>query len=249
MATDPQPPGKSMPPAERWDALLVDADPAVCDQLRGLLGAGGRVAERDSAAGAREFLDANSVRLLIMADDLPDLPGLMFFAETRDLWPGMQRILMCADLDADLLVHAMKEGGILHYLTKPLDIDAASKVVDYCLQQSALLDRLGRTQKLLDLATVRSRDRESEQNQGATIFSSAVMRISFWLIFFLTLSFVLVLTGLATVYLLKSSLGFDFFPDSHLGDFLPFQSSSPDTVSPDEYFPSQTPNEEPTAQE
>jgi len=219
---------------ERWDALVVEASVETRQQLRDLLSEDLLIAECESAAQAQDFLGNNQARLLIMADDLPDLPGLMFLAETRDLWPGMQRILMCADLDADLLVHAMKEGGILHYLTKPLDVGASTKVVDYCLQQSALLDRLGRTQKLLDLATVRSRDRVQESHAGATIFTSALWRISFWLIFFLTLCFVLVLTGLATVYLLKSSLGFDFIPDAHLQDFLPFQSLPVDEIPTDE---------------
>jgi DNA-binding NarL/FixJ family response regulator len=209
--------------AARWDVLLVEPDVAIRGQLADLIGVAQTIAERTSASEAREFLKNHPVRLLIMADDLPDLPGLMFLAETRDLWPGMQRILMCADLDADLLIHAMKEGGILHYLTKPLDIDASTKVIEYCIQQSLLLDRLGRTQKLLDLATVRSRDRKTEDNAGARLFSSALWRAAFWLIFFLTLCFVLVLVGLATVYLLKTSLGFDFFPDVHLQDFLPFQ--------------------------
>jgi response regulator RpfG family c-di-GMP phosphodiesterase len=219
---------------ERWDALVVEASQSIREQLRDVLGLDLRVKECESAAEARDFLGKNQVRLLIMADDLPDLPGLMFLAETRDLWPGMQRILLCVDLDADLLIHAMKEGGILHYLTKPLDGDAATKVVDYCLQQSALLERLGRTQKLLDLATVRSRDRARETHAGATIFTSALWRVSFWLIFSLTLCFVLVLTGLATVYLLKSSLGFDIFPDAHLADFLPSPLSTAEEFQIDE---------------
>jgi len=201
----------------------VEADEAIRRQLRDCLDSGLLTTECTSAEEARAFLAANRVRLLIMADDLPDLPGLMFLAETRDLWPGMQRILMCTDLDADLLVHAMKEGGILHYLTKPLDPEAAEKVIDYCLQQNAMLERLGRTQKLLDLATVRDRNTSQENARGSVLFTSALWRAGFWLIFFVTLCFVLVLLGLASVYLLKSSLGFDFFPDSHLQDFLPLQ--------------------------
>ncbi len=204
------------PAEETWDFLLIDADPGVIRQLDDLVPAGSRSAHARSAADGEAFLRSHSIRVVVCADDLPDLPGLMLFARTRDLRPGLQRVLMCADLDADLLRHAMTEGGILHYLPKPLEAESTVHLLAHALRQSQLLETLSSTRSRLDASETRL------QSAMAAREAPAPLPLRLWLFsaFGIVSVVMLVLIGFATVYLVKSALGFDFFAAMHLRDIL-----------------------------
>lgn len=96
-----------------WDVLVVEPDEGTRHVLESLLGTR-RVKWVQTAAEGEDMLRKEEFGLVVCADELPDLPGLMLFAATRDLRPATQRILMCRDLDADFLLHALKEGSVLH---------------------------------------------------------------------------------------------------------------------------------------
>ncbi len=129
-------------PIHRWDILVIESDQDTIDALREIIGPELKAAWAGSALEGGNFLRRHDVRVVVCADDLPDLPGLMFFAETRNLWPTTQRVLMCSDLDADLLLHTMREGGILNCLPKPLNREATEHLIEHALRQSRLMESL-----------------------------------------------------------------------------------------------------------
>lgn len=203
---------------EGRDILVIEPEPETRRVLQGLL-ANRRVEWAGTAAEGRKFLQREACQLVICADDLPDLPGLMLFAETRDLRPATQRILMCRDLDADFLLHALREGSVLHYLPKPLDPEAASRLIEYALDQNRLMQNLLATRNLLDRAETRIATMETS-DIGASPISRGCFRTLAAPVFWGLLTFALVFVGLYALYLIKSALGIDVFPESHLQDFL-----------------------------
>lgn len=211
-----------MPSAEnttrRWDILVIEADGQTNAELRDLIDGELRAAWAASALEGETFLRENEVRVVICADDLPDLPGLMFLAETRNLWPTTQRILMCRDLDADLLLHTMREGGIMNCLPKPLDREATGHLIEHALRQSRIMESLTTTRRQLDEAEVRVAYLDSASRKNW--FSATGVGLLLWLAVAILLAVALVLLGFTGFYLLKSYLGVDIFPDIHLQDLL-----------------------------
>ncbi len=202
-----------------WDVLVVEPDGGTRRVLESLLETR-RVKWVQTAAEGEDMLRKEEFGLVVCADELPDLPGLMLFASTRDLRPATQRILMCRDLDADFLLHALKEGSVLHYLPKPLDPAAASRLIEHALDQNRLMQNLIATRDLLDRAETRI------ANIGATggdakLFTPGFFRALVLPLFWILLVFALVFVGFSALYLVKSALGIDIFPKSHLQDFLP----------------------------
>jgi DNA-binding response OmpR family regulator len=202
----------------RWDILVIEADERTNAVLRDLTDRELRTAWAGTALEGETFMRGNEVRVVICADDLPDLPGLMFLAETRNLWPTTQRILMCRDLDADLLLHTMREGGILNCLPKPLDREATRHMIEHALRQSRMMESLTTTRRQLDEAEVRVAYLDSASRRNW--FTGTGIRLLLWLATAILLVASLVLLGFTGFYLLKSCLGVDFFPDIHLQDLL-----------------------------
>jgi DNA-binding NtrC family response regulator len=211
-----------MPSAEittrRWDILVIEADGQTNAALLEIIDRELRTAWAATALEGETFLRGNEVRVVICADDLPDFPGLMFLAETRNLWPTTQRILMCRDLDADLLLHTMREGGILNCLPKPLDREATGHLIEHALRQSRMIESLTSTRRQLDEAEVRVAHLNSESRRSW--FTGGGIGLLLWLAAAILLAVALVLLGFTGFYLLKSYLGVDFFPDIHLQDLL-----------------------------
>ena len=197
---------------------MIEADQQTVLALRELIDPELRTAWVASALEGGHFLRKHDVRVVICADDLPDLPGLMFLAETRNLWPATQRILMCHDLDADLLLHTMREGGILNYLPKPLDGGATGHLIEHALRQSRMMESLTTTRRQLDEAEIRVAHLDSSSRRNW--LTGTGVRLLLWLAAAVLLVVCLVLLGFTGLYLLKSYLGVDVFPDIHFQDLL-----------------------------
>ena len=207
-------------PIHRWDLLVIESNQDTIDALREIIGPELKAAWAGSALEGGNFLRRHDVRVVVCADDLPDLPGLMFFAETRNLWPTTQRVLMCSDLDADLLLHTMREGGILNCLPKPLDREATEHLIEHALRQSRLMESLITTRRQLDEAEVRVANLDASSGRNSRWLAGTGVWLLLWLAAAVLLVIALVLLGFAAIYLIKSYLGVDIFSDIHVLDLL-----------------------------
>jgi two-component system response regulator HydG len=93
-----------------------------------------------AASGGREAL----ARLLIADVDvlltdlrMPGLDGLGLLSEARHLYPDLVVILMTGSADVQTAVRAMREGAA-DYLTKPMEMDELTLVLDRALENRAL---------------------------------------------------------------------------------------------------------------
>ncbi len=202
-----------------WDILLIEPDDAICSVLQAECLKGQRVLRARTAQEGDEKLRRGSFRLIICADDLPDMPGLMLFAQTMELWPATQRILMCGDLDNDLMLHALREGSVVHYLPKPVDPVAASHLVDHALEQNRVMESLLAARRMLDQAQTQLAKHNPAGDMTGELRRGGLGSL-LWLAFAMVMTIALVLVGFAAFYLFKSAIGIDFFPDSHLNNFL-----------------------------
>lgn len=197
-----------------WDVLLIESDDETCRVLAESCFRKLRALRVKTAQEGDEKLRRNNFRLIICADDLPDIPGLMLLAQTMELWPATQRILMCNDLDAGLHLHALREGSVVHYLPKPVDPVAASHLINYAVDQNHVMENLLMTRRLLDQAQA------SLAKQNAAPGMPVGLGPLLWLSLLIVLSFAIIMLGIAGFYVLKSASGIDFYPDKHLEDIL-----------------------------
>lgn len=208
--------GTPDPQAEmHHDVLLIEPDEETFRQLEQHCLDGLGVIRVTTAADGEARLSTQDFSLVICADDLPDLPGLMFLAHTIDLRPMTQRVLMCRELDADLQQEVLRSGSLAHFLPKPIDPVAAKNLIDHALEQSRVLRRLVALRQTLNNA-----EAELSREHGRTAGGEGAGRTLLWVIAAaITFVFVL-LVGLVGVYLAKSALGIDLLPDQHAWDLL-----------------------------
>lgn len=201
------------------DVLVVEPEPESRLALQSLLGTL-RVQWAETAAEGEELMRKKEFSLVICADDLPDRPGLMLLAATRDLRPATQRILMCRDLDAEVLLHALREGSVVHYLPKPFDPAAAERLILHALDQCLLMENLLTARSRLDRAETRLAGIGPAERRS-NLLSKGALRLFVIAALGILLMFAMVFVGFSALYLLKSALRIDVFPNSHLQDFLP----------------------------
>lgn len=210
---------QNQPTIREWDVLLIEPDDETCRILTESCLENLRALRVTTAQEGDEKLRRTNFRLIICADELPDTPGLMLLAQTMDLWPSTQRILMCRDLDSDLFLHALREGSVVHYLPKPLDPEATSHLIKYAVDQNHVMENLLMTRRLLDEAQARLAN-EHPPGSLAGEFRRGAFGSLLWAAFMMVMAITIVLVGFASFYLLKSAVGIDFFPDKHLEDII-----------------------------
>ncbi len=196
------------------DVLAVDSDVATLEAVRSVGGTAWFLETATSTGEAERILDSRPVRVLLCADDLEGETGLMFLARTRDRWPTLQRVLLAPELDAGLLMHAIREVSVFNYLPKPPDREALRHLVEHALRQSELLANLAQTHKELD--------RERVNNARLSTPAASVRRLPQFALLLaggLIGLFALAAVMVSLLYFLKSLLGIDIFSNQHMTDF------------------------------
>lgn len=145
------------------DVLVIEPERETRQVLQDSLGTL-RVQWVGTASEGEDLLRRKEFSLVICADELPDLPGLMLFAATRGLHPSTRSLL------------------------------------DRAETRMAGLGGFGGLSSSFPMRRLR-------------LFAVSIL----WILLMCALLFV----GLSAIYHLKSALGIDLFPKSHLQDFLP----------------------------
>ena len=102
--------------------LIVDDEPAVRYGLRRALESKYRIAEADSAEGAREALLTEKPDLVLLDVVLPGQDGLSFLKAMRDQGSGVP-VLMVSALDAAKTAVDALRLGAADYLVKGFELD------------------------------------------------------------------------------------------------------------------------------
>jgi len=134
--------------------LVVDDERDILDSLKELFDGslkGVRVLTALSGPIALDLLRKEPVDLIVSDYRMPQMNGLDFLKRTREVAPGIPRILITAFPDLDLAIRAINEASIENFFTKPFD---PAKVVE--IVKNVLAER--RAKEMRDQSFARSLD-------------------------------------------------------------------------------------------
>lgn len=112
--------------------LLVDDEVNITKALRRLLMQSDRydVYTADSgAAGIEQIKENADIGVIISDQRMPEMTGVEFLAQARELVPDAVRILLTGYADIEASIGAINQGAVFRYLTKPWQDDELLQVV------------------------------------------------------------------------------------------------------------------------
>jgi len=133
--------------------LTVDDDPevsrALARDLRQRYGQDYRIRRAESGPAALEALSELKLRdekvgLLLADHRMPDMTGVEFLAEARQIYPKARRVLLTAYADTDAAIAAINQADVHYYLLKPWDPpeEKLYPVLDDLLEDWRMTDRI-----------------------------------------------------------------------------------------------------------
>jgi DNA-binding NtrC family response regulator len=121
------------------DILIVEDEPFQREMLRDhLLREGHRVQEAEDGGKAVELLKGNTFDLLLLDYRMSGMNGLEVLKEAKGLCPDVEAILITAYGAVETAVEAMKAGAA-DYLTKPIDLDELSLLIERIARHRTLI--------------------------------------------------------------------------------------------------------------
>ncbi len=91
---------------------------------------------------ALEYAKENDIHLVISDYLMPDMDGISFLGQLRDLKPDVTRIILTGYADKENAIKAINDVGLFQYLEKPWDNDDLLLVIRNGLDKQELLSTL-----------------------------------------------------------------------------------------------------------
>jgi two-component system nitrogen regulation response regulator GlnG len=134
--------------------LVVDDDPASCRLVRALFeGEGFEVSAKHDAQSGLACAESGDFEIVILDLHLPDGDGIDVLKRLRERDPNLPVIMLTGHADVKTAVHAIKLGAF-HYLTKPMDAEEVTLLVQRALETRALKDEVEDLRRLVDEGSV-----------------------------------------------------------------------------------------------
>ena len=124
--------------------LLVDDEEMVLTSLSSLLQLETEynVHTFTSAKKALEFIEQNEVDLVISDYLMPEMDGITFLGNVRDIKPDIPRIVLTGYADKENAIKAINEVGLFQYIEKPWENDDLLIIIRNGLEKKMLLNKL-----------------------------------------------------------------------------------------------------------
>lgn len=140
------------PAAEQFDPrtlpiLLVDDEEVALELFKDNFGDDFTVFTAGSGTAALEILQQHPIALVLCDQRMPGMLGTEFFAQVRNIYPDVIRILVTAYADLKALVSAINAGQIYQYVEKPWDEDELKIILRRGLEHFHLKRERERLQK------------------------------------------------------------------------------------------------------
>jgi DNA-binding NtrC family response regulator len=91
---------------------------------------------------ALEYVKDNEVDLVVSDYLMPEMDGMSFLAQVRDLKPSVPRIILTGYADKENAIKAINEVGLFQYIEKPWDNDDMLIIFRNGLERQNLLKKL-----------------------------------------------------------------------------------------------------------
>lgn len=95
-----------------------------------------------SAEEALEFIKTNDVDLVMSDYLMPEMDGITFLAQVRDIKPQIPRIILTGYADKENAIKAINDGGLFQYIEKPWDNEDILIVLRNGLDKQRLMKKL-----------------------------------------------------------------------------------------------------------
>jgi DNA-binding NtrC family response regulator len=118
--------------------LIVDDEPIARDNLAHILKKDGySPLLAENGRQAIDILAKEEVDLVLTDLRMPGLDGMAVLAETKNLWPSTEVVVITGYASVDTAVEAMRQGAY-HYISKPFKINELRAIVEKALEKSLL---------------------------------------------------------------------------------------------------------------
>jgi diguanylate cyclase (GGDEF)-like protein/PAS domain S-box-containing protein len=109
-------------PSAEPTLLIVDDDPPALElAVRQLRGEGYRILTAGSGDAALELLATRAVDVVMSDQRMPGMPGVELLRRVKGLYPGVVRILVSSEIDADTATEAVNKGAVFKVFAKSAD--------------------------------------------------------------------------------------------------------------------------------
>lgn len=120
--------------------LFVDDEPAVLQGYQRLLRSDFRVETAVGGKGGLIAISANGPYAVVVSDmRMPAMNGVEFLSQVKRVAPETIRIMLTGNADIETAVHAVNEGNIFRFLTKPCAKETLAKTLNASLEQYGLV--------------------------------------------------------------------------------------------------------------
>ncbi len=94
----------------------------------------------NSAAAALEILEQRAVDVLVSDEVMPMISGCELLATVRERFPWTIRIILTGQSSVEAAIHAINEGEVYRFLSKPCNPVELAATIKQALQQKQLQD-------------------------------------------------------------------------------------------------------------
>ena len=124
--------------------VIVDDEPMVAAALRSFLQleTSYDVQTFTKPAAALEALKAEHAHVVIADYMMPEMDGIAFLKQAREVRPLATRILLTGYADKDNAIRAINEAGLYYYLEKPWDNEHLKVVIRNGVERSSIFNEL-----------------------------------------------------------------------------------------------------------
>jgi two-component system probable response regulator PhcQ len=143
--------------------LVVDDEPDIRDMLtRALSREPYEVLCADSAEEALGIIAQESVDVVLSDEKMPGMSGTEFLAIVRRRYPDTIRMILTGHASLESAIHAINEGEIYRFFTKPCNMVDLMVTIRQALQQQ---DLMAENQRLLNIVRQQSSSLEALEKQ------------------------------------------------------------------------------------
>ncbi|MGK7311292.1 MAG: response regulator [Candidatus Longimicrobiales bacterium M2_2A_002] len=124
--------------------LIVDDEEMVATALRSFLEleTSYRILTFTSPTEALEEVESETVSVVIADFMMPEMDGITFLRQFRELNPQATRILLTGYADKENAIRAINEAGLYYYLEKPWSNEHLKLVIRNGVERSSLFNEL-----------------------------------------------------------------------------------------------------------
>ena len=113
-------------------------------------------AVNNGSEGLNKLRTAQKPYSVIVSDQrMPEMSGVQFFAQAKDIFPDAVRILLTGYADSDAIIDAINKGGVHLYFTKPWRED---EILLHIKQSLSKVEILAENKRLVELIKIKNKE-------------------------------------------------------------------------------------------